>query len=160
MVGGASNNEGRVEVYHNNAWGTVCHDSWDFTDATVVCQQLNYSGAVSALRHAYFGAGSGPIHYDEVACTGTETRLADCSHSGIGIHNCGHHEDAAVRCDTIPCEWITDKYGSVISICRIHFKTISILGVLLMQMGCGSLDDSAIQSKFERNLRIFTLKTN
>jgi len=105
-VGGASDNEGRVEVYHNSIWGTVCDDSWDITDANVVCQQLNYDGAVSAFGMAYFGAGSGPIYYDEVICTGTETRLADCSHSGIGIHNCGHGEDAGVRCDTIPCELI------------------------------------------------------
>ena len=104
-MGGASDNEGRVEVYQNSTWGTVCDDGWDFFDANVVCQQLNYSGAVSALGGAYFGAGSGPIHFDEVACTGTETRLADCSHSGIGIHNCGHGEDAGVRCDTMSCEY-------------------------------------------------------
>ena len=105
-MGGASDNEGRVEVYHNSTWGTVCDDGWNFLAATVVCQQLNYSGAVSALQYAYFGEGSGPIYYDDVVCTGRETRLADCSHSGIGIHNCGHGEDAGVRCDTIPCEWI------------------------------------------------------
>ena len=104
LVGGATDNEGRVEIYHNRAWGTVCHDSWDFTDATVVCRQLNYSGAIAGLRHGYFGAGSGPIFYDDVACTGTETRLADCSHHGIGIHDCFHANDAAVRCDTTPCE--------------------------------------------------------
>ena len=101
MVGGVSDSEGRVEVYHNGAWGTVCDDGWDITDANVVCQQLNYSRATSARGEAYFGAGSGPIHYDDVACTGTESRLADCSHLGIGIHNCGHSEDAGVQCDTI-----------------------------------------------------------
>ena len=129
-MGGASDSEGRVEVYHNNTWGTVCDDSWDITDANVVCQQLNYSRAISALGDAYFGEGSGPIHYDEVTCNGTETRLADCSHSGIGIHNCGHGEDAGVRCDTIPCEWviakyITDKYLPChLLICWIHSKAI------------------------------------
>ena len=53
---------------------------------------------------AFFGAGTGPIHYDDVACTGTEARLADCSHPGIGIENCFHGEDAGVVCDTTPCE--------------------------------------------------------
>ena len=102
LVGGASDNEGRVEVYHNSTWGTVCDDGWDFTDATVVCQQLNYSRAISALGDAYFGAGSGPIYYDDVLCNGTETRLADCQHNGVGIHNCYHGEDAGVRCGTVP----------------------------------------------------------
>ena len=89
-----------MEVYHNGAWGTVCDDGWDITDANVVCRQLNYSRATSAPGLAHFGEGSGPIHYDDVACNGTEARLADCSHLGIGIHNCDHIEDAGVVCDT------------------------------------------------------------
>ena len=89
-----------MEVYHNGAWGTVCDDDWDINDANVVCRQLGYTSATAASEGAAFGEGSGPIHYDNVACTGTEARLADCSHLGIGIHNCGHSEDAGVVCYT------------------------------------------------------------
>lgn len=54
-------------------------------------------GAV-ALSRASFGAGTGQIWLDNVACSGNERRLIDCNANPLGTHNCQHSEDAGVRC--------------------------------------------------------------
>ena len=98
---GNSANEGRVEIYYNGEWGTVCDDSWDLNDATVVCRQLGYANAVRASINAEFGAGTGRIWRDNVACSGTESMLSHCSAWGSwGNHDCQHTEDAGVVCGT------------------------------------------------------------
>ena len=59
LVGGANSREGRVEIYHDGQWGTICDDNWDDHDATVVCEQLGFSGADGfATQAAQFGQGT------------------------------------------------------------------------------------------------------
>ena len=82
LTGGRGKNEGRVEIFYNTEWGTVCDDNWDLNDANVVCRQLGLGDATEALLEAYFGEGKGNILLDEVACSGTETDLTECDHSG------------------------------------------------------------------------------
>ena len=53
---------------------------------------------VTATFSANFGEGTGPILLDDLQCSGEESNLFDCVHRGIGSHNCGHAEDAGVRC--------------------------------------------------------------
>jgi len=94
---GATANQGRLEVYHAGEWGTVCDDSFDSSDAQVVCRQLGFSSGV-AVTSSNFGQGSGRIWLDEVACAGTEDRLEECGHNTWGEHDCSHSEDVGVIC--------------------------------------------------------------
>ena len=43
LIGGSNSTEGRVEVCYNEAWGTICDNSFDRNDATVICGQLGFS---------------------------------------------------------------------------------------------------------------------
>ena len=106
-----SANWGRVEVLHNGTWGTVCDDHWDINDATVVCRMLGFNYTWTALSFANLALqkdpatnriGTGPIWLDDVACTGNESSLTECSHNGWLVHNCDHLEDAGVSCGDFP----------------------------------------------------------
>ena len=101
LVDGSSSSEGRVEVYYQGAWGTVCDDLFDIQDATVICRQLGLPSATRAVSAAdEFSVGDGPILLDNLECTGAESTLSDCSHAGWTVNNCGHSEDAGVVCST------------------------------------------------------------
>lgn len=100
---------GRLEIYYNGTWGTVCDDHWDIHDATVACRMLGFTYAWTAISYAETIiqrnnslVGSGPIWLDDVVCTGSESSLTECVHSGWLVHNCDHLEDAGVWCGDSP----------------------------------------------------------
>ena len=97
LANGRNEKEGRVEIYWNNQWSTVCDDIWDDNDATVICKQLGYSRG-SARVFGYFGEGSGLILLDDVNCNGRESSIFTCNHNIFGEHDCSHQEDAGVIC--------------------------------------------------------------
>ncbi|KAL8176300.1 UNVERIFIED_CONTAM: hypothetical protein K2H54_030384 [Gekko kuhli] len=98
LENGPNRCSGRVEIFHNRLWGTVCDDDWDLEDAKVVCRYLGCGAALSAPRGAHFGAGSGPIWLDGVNCTGTEKSISKCNANYQVKSDCSHIKEAGVVC--------------------------------------------------------------
>ncbi|XP_034042886.1 macrophage receptor MARCO isoform X2 [Thalassophryne amazonica] len=86
---------GRVEVKYNGIWGTVCDDAFDRVDGKVICKMLGFQNVITTFTA---GGGTGTIWLDELWCRGTESDVFDCLHTGIGVNNCDHSEDAGVHC--------------------------------------------------------------
>eukprot|EP00064_Thunnus_orientalis_P011713 superscaffoldBa00001718_g11744 len=153
LVGGAESYEGRVEVFYHGQWGTVCDDGWTDSNTQVVCRQLGYrlgetlvseglditpvprfgvGGVAKARVMAYFGEGTGPIHVDNVKCSGEERSLADCIKQAPGTHNCRHSEDAGVICDYGESQprykAVKDPVNSICGLRLIHTRQRRIIG--------------------------------
>ncbi|VDI02392.1 Hypothetical predicted protein, partial [Mytilus galloprovincialis] len=66
LVGGNNPEEGRLEIYHNSQWGTVCDDHFNTSDAVVACRQLGKRISTSTFYTA--GGGTDPIWLDDMGC--------------------------------------------------------------------------------------------
>ncbi|XP_072182170.1 uncharacterized protein [Diadema setosum] len=106
LVGGPNEKEGRVEIFCDGLWGTMCDYGLDLKEAHAVCRQLGYPRASAYFTNAHFGQGSGPIWLDHgVYCpTGNENSLLECFRLPWGCYHsawssCGHDDDVGVRCE-------------------------------------------------------------
>ncbi|XP_073693842.1 scavenger receptor cysteine-rich type 1 protein M130-like [Garra rufa] len=98
LSGGEGRCSGRLEVYHNAVWGSVCDDQWDISDAQVVCRQLGCGAALRADGNSVFGAGEGVVWLNRVECRGNELHLWDCPLSLKNHTDCSRKEHAGLTC--------------------------------------------------------------
>ena len=101
LVGGAAANEGRVEIYHDREWGTVCDDEFGPVDGNLVCQQLGYTQLQQYSEGSMSTMGTGTIWLDNVNCSTSHVRLSDCASRGWGVTDCIHSNDVTVICEGI-----------------------------------------------------------
>ncbi|KAM4652166.1 scavenger receptor cysteine-rich domain-containing group B protein-like [Discoglossus pictus] len=89
--------EGRLEIYFENAWGTVCSGMWDLNDAGVVCGELGCGSALEASTTGKYGQGPpyGGLTYFQ--CTGTESSLLSVLYTYLP-HSHLYQSDSGVKC--------------------------------------------------------------
>ena len=82
-----------------------------------------WSGGIP-YSNAIFGAGTGPIYLDDVACTPSASQLLECSSSPISRHNCPHSADAGVGCEGSFCylstTWIFSCLAMYLNYSSLH----------------------------------------
>ncbi|XP_059040691.1 antigen WC1.1-like isoform X1 [Mustela lutreola] len=164
LVDGGGPCAGRVEILHQGSWGTICDDSWDLSDAHVVCRQLGCGEALNATVSAHFGEGSDPIWLDDLECTGKESHIWKCPSRGWGQHDCRHKEDAGVICsdflklrmvseDQECAGWLEVFYnGTWGSVCHSPMADIT-LSIICRHLGCGdsgTVSDSIVPREGSR----------
>ncbi|XP_067898921.1 deleted in malignant brain tumors 1 protein-like isoform X2 [Heterodontus francisci] len=149
LADGGSQCAGRVEVYYNGTWGTVCDDSWDLADAHVVCNQLKCGQALNATVSGWFGPGSGPIWLDNMKCSANDSVLWKCLAGPWGESDCMHKEDAGVICSEhkairlqngpSPCQGRVEVFYNRTwgTVCSDNFD-LEDAEVVCKQLGCGS----------------------
>ena len=125
LQGGIYSNEGRVEVYCNGQWGTICDDGFDSNDALVLCKQLGYSNYTSYNHLALYvyivkqtvlsvysvvcrsGNSSQHIWMSNLACSNSFSCLGSCQRCPNNPYNlCSHSEDVTLQCSkfvTLSC---------------------------------------------------------
>lgn len=81
-------NEGRVEVFYNDEWGTICDDDFTLANAHVLCRHLGFVAATGWAHSAKYGKGVGK--------RGAVAEPPAESCVGWGQPGCGHAAAAAV----------------------------------------------------------------
>ena len=61
-----------------------------------------------------FSPGTDEIWLENLRCTGDEMDLADCRHSGWGVHNCEHRDDVGIKCVPPPTTTTSSTTASTI----------------------------------------------
>ncbi|CAH1259358.1 MALRD1 [Branchiostoma lanceolatum] len=99
LADGTTPNEGRVEIYHDGTWGSVCNNGWaGQPSASAACRQRGYKQAVSSGTR-YPGPSATPIWLSNVVCAGEEDGLLGCRRSAWDrAGSCTHSMDVSVEC--------------------------------------------------------------
>ncbi|XP_064608483.1 CD5 antigen-like isoform X2 [Liolophura sinensis] len=111
LVGGPDNTTGRLELFHDGQWGTVCSDLFGYKSAKVACRQLDlpYKGAIITKHVPISDPATGPVWLDKLQCRGEESHIIQCRHTIMP--SCDHSKDVVLKCQDYIDIW--NKYTKI-----------------------------------------------
>ncbi|KAL9953601.1 hypothetical protein ACROYT_G041044 [Oculina patagonica] len=98
LVDGGAPSQGRVEIYINDSWSTVCDHWFGYNEGRVVCKQLGLPELSDVHYGAPFGQGNGSILKEQYNCQENDTSLLNCSKTGYISNYCSHGDDVGISC--------------------------------------------------------------
>ncbi|XP_049329315.1 deleted in malignant brain tumors 1 protein-like isoform X2 [Astyanax mexicanus] len=139
LVDGGHRCAGRVEVFYNRTWRSVCGKNWDIRDAAVVCRELGCGEAV--FKNVQFGPRSAWM--DDVNCSGSESSVKHCRSAGWVEQICNRL--AGVICSGVRLVGRSRCSGRVevlhgeswVTVCDADFDQQGA-EVVCRELGCGS----------------------
>ncbi|XP_049329681.1 deleted in malignant brain tumors 1 protein-like isoform X7 [Astyanax mexicanus] len=139
LVDGGHRCAGRVEVFYNRTWRSVCGKNWDIRDAAVVCRELGCGEAV--FKNVQFGPRSAWM--DDVNCSGSESSVKHCRSAGWVEQICNRL--AGVICSGVRLVGRSRCSGRVevlhgeswVTVCDADFDQQDA-EVVCRELGCGS----------------------
>lgn len=66
-----------------------------------MCRQLGFSGADHSVSSSYESLQAGHVWINKVNCSGRESLLYNCKHSGWRTSDCSHNRMARVSCSVV-----------------------------------------------------------
>ncbi|UYV80531.1 hypothetical protein LAZ67_19000487 [Cordylochernes scorpioides] len=121
---------GRLEVFVDGQWGSVCRYGWDIEDAAVVCHQLGFvlNEKDWLLEQSEFESRLNPqdVLLNNVQCTELDTNLAECRAERQNDFENSCQEEVGMKC--YPPSWAGVRLG-------MEAKESSLKNVIIEQAG-------------------------
>ena len=107
---------------------------------TVIGYNITYFRYIGRVIGNSYGPGEGAIWMDEVQCIGNETSIAECSHNGWNVHDCGHREDVSISCRP-PLYGNSDSANHFCRSYMYCYTVTSAIGIIMLSV-CPSVHDA------------------
>ncbi|XP_046801135.1 protein bark beetle isoform X1 [Lucilia cuprina] len=135
LLGGAGPYEGRLQLFLNGRWGTVCDYGWTELNSALVCHHLGYTLNPKdwrLLRSQMPAVGlTEDVIVSNVRCTAHDRDITKCKaeylNRGDFENSCSHDNDVGIRC--YEGAWAGVRFSMLAERADLQYVTIEKAGL-------------------------------